>query len=114
MRTLVLAAMLAASCLSCSAAGGGAPVAAPAPRTDADSVQLIAEAVRRGDLDADTAVLYRVYAVLDTAKLPAEYRSTRPIKDGTPFLRDARARYPSLRPPVQAELKPYLFPRESP
>lgn len=113
MRDLVLAAMLAAASLACAAPNGGTPTAAQAPRPDVDSLQLIAEAVRDGKLDADTAVLYRVYAALDVEKLPPECRGARPLKDGTPILRDARARYDSLRPEIQTALRPYLFPKEA-
>jgi hypothetical protein len=105
--------MLAAASLACAAPNGGAPTAAQSPRPDLDSLQLIAEAARRGEVDADTAVLYRVYAALDVEKLPPEYRGGRPLKDGTPILRDARARYDSLRPEIQAALRPYLFPKEA-
>jgi hypothetical protein len=84
------------------------------PRTDADSLQLIAEAVQRGEIDQDTATLYRVYAVKDGAKLPPAYRSTVPLRDGTPILRDAQARFGSLRPEIQEKLRPYLFPKGQP
>ena len=84
------------------------------PRSDVDTLQLIAEAVQRGEIDPDTATLYRVYAVKNAAKLPPAYRSTVPLKDGTPILRDAQARFPKLRPEIQAELRPYLFPKGQP
>lgn len=92
--------------------------ARPAPPADAQagktSLQLIAEARERGEIDEDTAVLYRVYSVVDSSKLPAEYVGTRPMKDGTPVLRDARSRYDTLRPETQRALRPYLFPRGKP
>jgi len=84
------------------------------PRSDKDSIQLIAEAVQRGEIDPDTATLYRVYAVVDDRKLPPEYRSTVSLRDGTPVLRDARSRYDGLRPDIREKLDPYLFPRGKP
>ncbi len=86
----------------------------PAPSEPKSSLQLIAEALERGDIDEDTATLYRVYSVFDDSKLPAQYKGSAPIKDGTPVIRDARSRYDSLRPEVQEKLKPYLFPKGRP
>ncbi len=88
---------------------GGRAGAPPRPAT---SLDLIARAEERGEIDPDTAVLYRVYAVLDEEKLPVEYRGTAPIKDATPVLRHARSRYGELRPEIREALKPYLFPKE--
>lgn len=90
--------------------GGPATAPIPEPRSDKDSVQLVAEAVRRGEIDPDQAVLYRVYAVMDHERLPPQFRSTVPLRDGTPILREARSRYPELRPEVREALDPYLFP----
>ena len=87
---------------------GGRPGRDPQPVT---SLDLIARAEERGELAPDTAVLYRVYAVLDEEKLPAKYRGTAPIKDGTPVLRHARSRYEDLRPEIREALRPYLFPK---
>ncbi len=87
---------------------GGRPGGPPRPVT---SLDLIARAEERGELDADTAVLYRVYAVMDEQKLPARYRGTAPIKDATPVLRHARSRYEDLRPEIRRALRPYLFPK---
>jgi hypothetical protein len=72
---------------------------------------LIAEARQRGEIDDDAATLYRVYSVVDDSKLPAQYKGTLPLKDGTTVLREARSRYETLRPETQEALKPYLFPR---
>ncbi|MEW6486828.1 MAG: hypothetical protein AB1578_02815 [Thermodesulfobacteriota bacterium] len=120
MRVPILLALLGVAVWAAGACAlGGRPDAlpeapAPAPRADKDSVQLIAEAVERGEIDADRAVLYRVYAVVGDAGLPPAFRSTVPLRDGTPILREARSRYDSLRPEIQAALDPYLFPRGKP
>lgn len=96
------------------ALGGRPEGRPPGPRSDKDTIQLVAEAVERGEIDPDTATLYRVYAVVDERKLPPEYRSTVPLRDGTPVLRDARSRYQGLRPDIREKLDPYLFPRGKP
>ncbi|MDW7709902.1 MAG: hypothetical protein SCH98_05465 [Deferrisomatales bacterium] len=111
MRQTVVWALLGVAVWSSAAWGlGSRPNGPPAPRSDKDALQLIAEAVQGGEIDADTAVLYRVYAVMDGAKLPSRFHSTVPLRDGTPILREARSRYPDLRPDVREALDPYLFP----
>ena len=75
------------------------------------TLQLIAAAVEAGELDADTAVEYRVYSVKAGDKLPERYRGGRPMKGATGVLRQARARYPDLPPDVQERLRPYLYPK---
>jgi hypothetical protein len=97
----------------CCAMGRGSQVP-PRSVEGKSSLQLIAEALEKGEIDQDTATLYRVYAVFDDSKLPPGYRGSVPIKDGTPVLRDARRRYGSLRPQVQKALNPYLFPKGRP
>ena len=104
--------LAAVGLLAGQAAGlGGKPEPGPGTRART-SLELISEAVERGELDPDTAVLYRVYAVTDDTKLPARYRGEAPIKDGTLVLRHARSRYESLRPEIREALRPYLFPKE--
>ena len=100
--------------LATQACVGAGNTPAPSPRVEADTLQLIAEAVQRGDIDEDAATLYRVYAVKDAAKLPSEYRSAVPLRDGTPILRAAQARFGDLRPETQEALRPYLFPKGQP
>lgn len=120
MRLPILLALLGVAVWTAGACAlGGRPDASPEspgspPRADKDSVQLIAEALERGEIDADRAVLYRVYAVVGDPQLPPAFRSTVPLRDGTPVLRDARSRYDSLRPEIQSALDPYLFPRGKP
>jgi hypothetical protein len=83
----------------------------PQGEIEKTSLQLVAESLTRGEIDEDTATLYRVYSVVDDSKLPSAYRGTAPIRDGTSVLREARSRYDSLRPETQVKLDPYLFPR---
>jgi hypothetical protein len=111
-RSFFLLPLVAAAAIACGTARPGATeVPAPGAKT---SLELIADAAARGELDADTAVLYRVYAVKDASKLPAPYRSSRPAKDGTAVLREAQAKFGELRPDVQQAVRPYLFPKGEP
>ena len=75
------------------------------------SLQLIAEARQRGEIDDDAATLYRVYSVVDDSKLPPQYSGSLPMKDGTTVLRDAKSRFEALRPETREALRPYLFPK---
>jgi hypothetical protein len=110
--TLVVPVILLLSTPCCAMGRGSeAPPRSPDKKS---SLQLIAQALEKGEIDEDTATLYRVYSVFDDSKLPPAYRGSTPIKDGTPILRDARSRYESLRPETQEALKPYLFPKGRP
>jgi len=105
-RGLVLAVMGLWAC------GALAMGRAPAPPEGATSLDRIARAVNAGEIDPDTATLYRVFAVVGDERLPQRFRGDVPIRDGTPVLREARSRFPRLRPDVQEALRPYLFPEE--
>lgn len=109
---LVLALVLCVFLISCRAAVQASAAGAEPPTTAAKtSLQLIAEASERGEIDGDQATLYAVYAVKASQKLPLQYRGTAPMKDGTAVLRVARDRFPTLRPEIQDLLRPYLFPK---
>lgn len=108
LRALILAALLALAA-GCTA---GSSVEPPRdPQAGVSSLELIARAAERGEIDSDTATLYRVFAVVGDERLPRRYRGDAPIRDGTSVLRDARSRFDELGAEVQAELEPYLFPR---
>lgn len=93
---------------------GRSPDPIPAAREVRSSLELIAVALTRGELDEDTAVLYRVYTVVAEDQLPERFRGGGGgPRDGTPILQEARGRYENLRPEIQDALKPYLFPRGS-
>lgn len=90
------------------------PVRSEAPAAGVSSLELVAEALQRGEIDEDAATLYRVYAVTDDSKLPPAYRGAAPIRDGTTILRSARDRYRTLTPETRALLRPYLYPKGEP
>ena len=105
--SLTLLALAPAAC-----ALGDHPPAVPREehREAKSSLRLIGEALERGEIDEDTATLYRVYSVFDESKIPAHFRGDAPMKDATPVLRDARGRFDALRPETKEALRPYLFP----
>ncbi len=111
MKTLFLAVLLT---LATGCAADANRESSGNARASATSLELISRAAQHGEIDGDTATLYRVFAVVDDARLPERYRGNAPIRDGTSVLRDARSRFEGLRPEVQAELEPYLFPRGRP
>lgn len=100
--------------LACRTVSPAQSVSASQPSGEKTSLQLIAEARQRDEIDDDAATLYRVYSVVDDAKLPPQFKGTLPMKDGTTVMRDARSRFDTLRPETQEALRPYLFPRGRP
>lgn len=58
----------------------------------ADSIKLLQRAYERGEMDFQTALNYKLYAVLKKNKnrLPKEYQSDEPIKSATPIIVEAR------------------------
>ncbi len=107
---IVLAAVMALLGFGGPAGGMGK---APEPPPPVTSLERIARAVEAGEIDPDTAEMYRVFAVVGDERLPERFRGTEPIRDGTPVLRHARSRFEELRPEVQEALRPYLFPKEN-
>jgi hypothetical protein len=75
------------------------------------SAQLIHEALARGDIDADHALLYQVYALFDDPLLPQAYRGAGSgIKQGTSLMAKATAQFTQFAPDVQAALVPFFAP----
>ena len=110
----VVLSFIALACLCAPGhALGRAPQAPPEASSAKSSLELVGEALDRGDIDEDTATLYRVFAIVGDDRLPMAYRGGKPIRDGTPVMRDARSRYEGLRPDVREAIKPYLFPGSS-
>ncbi|MBI5014690.1 MAG: hypothetical protein HZB55_04270 [Deltaproteobacteria bacterium] len=107
---LVLVPFLACAARVPAPPRGDAAVSA-APVADRNSLELIADALQKGEIDEDTATLYRVFAVVGDEQLPPQFRGALPIRDGTTILRSARDRYRTLRPETRAALRPYLYPK---
>ncbi len=74
------------------------------------SDQLIDAALARGEISAETALVYRVYVVFGDSRLPVHLRGDdRTVVDGD-IIKAARTQYASLSPAAQAILAPYLIP----
>jgi hypothetical protein len=80
----------------------------PAPRP-ANALDKIAAAEKAGKLDLDSAWICKIQALFDQASLPAEYRSPKIIKCGTPVLDDLAVVRDRLKPETLAKLRPYLL-----
>jgi hypothetical protein len=87
---------------------GGTPPTPPEP--GGTSYQLIDAAVERGDIDAETALSYKVYATFGDERLPEEFAGDDAGRDGTTLMLELSRRIDSLSPAVQAELRPFLLP----
>ena len=77
---------------------------------DPTSAKLIAAALAAGSIDAEQALLYRVYAAMDDARLPTAYDGAPDAASDHMILREASGRMGSLSPATQALLRPYFVP----
>ena len=75
---------------------------------NASSVELIDTALATGELDAETALAYKVFAVYLDPRLPAKYLGDDSGSFETQALEDFRVAYDTLSPTTQALLEPYL------
>ncbi len=71
------------------------------------SAALIEESYERGEIDYETALLYKVYSLFDPEKLPAEYQSDTSIPCGTPILLEVKRNWDRLSPEVKSALSVY-------
>ena len=74
------------------------------------TLQLIDGAVVKGEIDAETALLYKVYAFFGDPSLPAAYTGTRPGEHDHGFLREVVDQWSTLSPATQQLLAAYLAP----
>jgi len=74
------------------------------------SIDRIEQALADGDIDEETALLYRVYAIYSDDRLPVELRDGAGLIDATPILFDVSERLDSLSPQMQALIRPFLIP----
>jgi hypothetical protein len=90
---------------------------APASRAKAHgpaSLDLIAAAEKKGELDLDTAWTYRFQALFEPELLPARFQSPTPLVCGTGVMRDFQGVRSRLRPETLANLRPYLVRPDDP
>jgi hypothetical protein len=80
------------------------------PASGLSSDQLIDAAVQAGTLTDELGLLYKVYAVFDDPRLPAEYVARDQKQMDTPIMAIAAERYSTLTPATQALLRPFFIP----
>lgn len=74
-----------------------------------NSIAAIDRALADGDIDEETALLYRLYAAFGDERLPPELRVGGYIDPG-PLLRQTRARFDSLSPATRQAAAPFFVP----
>ncbi|MCC6626152.1 MAG: hypothetical protein IT340_01995 [Chloroflexi bacterium] len=84
----------------------GTPGTGPTQTSD----ELINAAVQRGEITEETGLIYRVYALFDDPRLPAQYRGRDADAPDSWVLSEVQDRLPSLSPATQALLAPFLIP----
>jgi hypothetical protein len=89
------------------------PGPTPIPGTP-PSDSLIESARQAGKIDAETALLYQVYAAFGDKRLPAEYRGDDSNAAPSLALRNAQAQMAALSPEAKATLAPFLLPPTAP
>jgi hypothetical protein len=91
------------------------PEPEPEPQPGAPSSESLIESARQaGTINAETALLYRVFAGFGDPRLPAEFRGNDTKRLPTLALREAKAKMALLSPATQAALAPFLQPPMSP
>jgi hypothetical protein len=75
------------------------------------AIDAILQAQHQGQLDEETALVYRVWAALDPVRLPPRFSAypRKFAKSLTPLLLEVRARWESLSPRAREQLAPYLM-----
>ncbi|MFN2442187.1 MAG: DUF6055 domain-containing protein, partial [Thermoanaerobaculia bacterium] len=74
------------------------------------TTQLLAEAVARGEITSETALVYRVFADFDDPRLPEKYRGTERESFDSLVLAEAALSYESLSESARTTLAPFLIP----
>lgn len=74
------------------------------------SADLIERARERGDINAETALIYQVFAVFDDARLPARLRGDDSRVLDSDAVAAATQRFASLTPAARQTLVPFLIP----
>jgi hypothetical protein len=83
---------------------------AAVPPVAETSEDLIADAVQHGEIDADTALMYRVFADFGDPRLPDRFKGTVPPDFDSTAAAEAVAQWDSLPASVQEAIAPFLVP----
>jgi hypothetical protein len=93
---------------------GAAPVATVAPAAaapadaDAGSAELLDAALARGEITAEAALTYKVFALFGDARLPAKFQGASGHESESTALEEANAAIGTLSPQAQQAIAPYL------
>jgi hypothetical protein len=82
--------------------------------TSNTSFELIEQALARGEIDEETALVYKVFAVYLDPRLPARFIGDDSRVRDTLITAEVGARWSSLSPATQALLAPFLLPPAAP
>ncbi len=82
----------------------------PLVTTMSSSLELIDAALKRGEITAEAALIYNVYAVFTDRRLPTKYQGDDSQLFDPGVLRQAAGQFTSLSPAAQATLQPFLTP----
>ena len=85
--------------------------ATPLPPT---TFELIDSALASGAINAETALVYKVFSEFGDGRLPAQYVGRDENRREATAMQDAIADYATLSAPTQALLEPFLLPPENP
>lgn len=80
------------------------------PVVPSQSNQLIDEALNKGEIDAQTALVYKVYAQFSDSRLPEKFKGGVDVNTDSHILDEIEAQYASLSPENQAIVLPFLVP----
>jgi hypothetical protein len=81
----------------------------PGEPSGPSSFDLIDEALAAGEIDQETALVYRVFATFKDARLPSQFRSDTIPMEGQDLL-EVFSLLPNLSASAQATLEPFLIP----
>lgn len=90
------------------------PTPQPTPNGGPSSEAKIRGALQKGEIDRETALLYRVYAAFADPRLPSQFVGDDSQAAPSLALREAQARWQTLSPTLQTALAPFLLPPNAP
>lgn len=94
-----------------TASGAEASAAGPAASAsdaDAGSAELIEAALAKGDINAEAALTYKVFALFRDARLPVAYQGAAGEESESTVLEEAAAGFDTLSPAAQQAIAPFL------
>jgi hypothetical protein len=77
-----------------------------APKSD----DLINDALSKGEIDPQTALMYKVYAQFSDPRLPAAFKGSADLHTDSHIIDQLQADFPTLSPETQAAMLPFLMP----